>query len=97
MVPIPILNAVNTPTVETPETDNEVTDAIPPITLVAIPALVEKVALEALPAKLDAVIIPVEFTLPTLKLPNVPTEVSEEVVILLPKVLLESTEVPLIL
>ena len=39
VVPIPILDAVNTPTVEIPETDNEVTDVIPPITLVAIPAL----------------------------------------------------------
>ena len=38
MVPIPILVAVNTPTVENPDTDNAVTDAIPDITFVAIPA-----------------------------------------------------------
>ena len=46
------------------------------------------------PTKVVAVMIPDEFTLPTLKLPNVPTEVSDEVKIPLPKVLLESTEFP---
>ena len=39
VVPIPILTAVNTPTVETPDTDSEVTEAIPPMTDVLIPAL----------------------------------------------------------
>ena len=38
VVPIPILVAVNNPTVETPDTDSEVTEAMPPITDVAIPA-----------------------------------------------------------
>ena len=47
---MPILVAVNTPTVENPDTDNWVTDAIPPMTDVATPALVEYVAMPELVA-----------------------------------------------
>jgi hypothetical protein len=49
------------------------------------------------PTNVVAVIIPVEFTLPTFRLVKVPTEVKEELTTALPKVLLESTEVPAIL
>jgi hypothetical protein len=49
------------------------------------------------PTNVVAVMIPVEFTLPTLKLVKVPTEVSDELTTPLPKVLLERTSVLLTL
>ena len=55
MVPIPILLAVSTPTVETPETLSEVTDAMPPMTLVAVVANPTLILPEVVELKLNAV------------------------------------------
>ena len=56
MVPIPILVAVSTPTVVTPETLNWVTDAIPPMTCVEVVAKPTLILVEALESKLNAVV-----------------------------------------
>jgi hypothetical protein len=49
------------------------------------------------PTNVVAVIIPLEFTLPTLKLVRVPTEVKEELIIPEPRVVAERTSVLLTL
>ena len=55
VVPIPILLAVSTPTVETPETLSEVTDAIPPMTLDAVVANPTLIFSDVVELKLNAV------------------------------------------
>ena len=61
-----------TPNVEIPETLSWVTDAIPPIILVAIPLEVAKVALEALPLNPPEPIIfdPIEISVALIVTPD---------------------------
>ena len=70
MVPIPILVAVSTPTVENPETLSEVTDAIPPTTLDAVVAKPTLILAEALESKLNAVVAKDAVEAAPVKLPT---------------------------
>ena len=82
MVPIPILVAVNTPTVEKPETLSEVTDAIPLITFVAVVAKPTLIFVEALESKLKAVVANDAVDAAPIKLPKKVTVPTPEDVII---------------
>ena len=103
MVIIPAL-ILTTPKVEIPVvlTLNEVTEAIPPITLVAIPAVVAKATLKSLSTllfKVNAVVANDAVDAVPVKLPKTVTATPADVLVIIPALILTTpkVEIPVVL